>query len=151
MSNAAIKALETMELRDTDQWVRDNPAVFDVIMKQALYWPSLALPDPDNPAVVCGIVVIGEGEGELWMVVGKDFVGRTAVTVVRQLRSLFISAMQVFNLKNLRLCIRPSRDGLREWARHLGFRFDHAEPNGGMLGEGIEVWMFSKKEGVKWK
>lgn len=148
MSNAAINALMTMELRERDKWVIEHPDIWAIVLLQAEQFPAFALPDPVNPAAVCGIVPYGDGVAELWMVGSQRFKGRTALTVLRQGRSLIASFVQVYGLTRLIMSLRPDNAEARVWAKKLGFEFDRINPEGGILGNAIEVWKWSFNSGV---
>lgn len=144
--NSAVIALNSMPLRDTDQWMRDDASYWDLIMMQTSCYPAVVLPSADCPVVVCG-VVFEAGRGEMWMVVGQGLCGRVAGIVLRQQRSLILTAVAALDLSSLCMALRPDRHDAKRWARALGFEFCEFCAAGSFDGSDIEVWNYPIMKG----
>ena len=138
MINPAVHALETMVFHEREQWMKDNPEYYELILVQAMCFPAVVLPDVHNPALVCG-VVIDDRVGELWMICGEDF-DLHVKSILAQQKSLALSMIEAFSLTELRIALRPDRDDAKRWARGLGFVYDR--PGKSFTGEAIEYWTY---------
>lgn len=140
-SDKVADIVRDMDFHDSFSWVRDNPDCLKKVCEQARFFPSYALPDPDNPVAVVGIIP-SFGVGEAWMVTSKDFKGRVAYTVLEQQKQLCAAAIKVFSLNRLHMAVDPEHRHAREWAAAGGFVFDVPYRNGGIFGQDLELWVF---------
>lgn len=143
MNEYVIHALETMDLRDSDAWVRDYPEAAAQLLHQACNFPSFVLPDIDHPSVVCGI---GHslGVGEVWMLASSAFETNWRAVLPMQ-RELCASMYRTLSLHRMHMLVDAAAEKDKRYAAALGFEFDVPARRFGVRGKDMEFWVWPEK------
>lgn len=143
--NAVIDALQTMTLRPQDQWLLDDPRVFEKIMLQAWIFPCFVLPSPERPLAVVGLCH-EFGVGTVWMVTGEGF-GTEAKTILRQSRELIDMGVSSFGLHRTFMEVDAERRDAKRWAKLVGFEYETTLKRAGVRGNDLEIWLWPNWKG----
>lgn len=145
MSDRIIDIINTMPLAEDQQWMRDDPAVWQRLLGQCAGAPVCILPDMSTPALICGVVCEGR-RAELWMVRGQDFRGRVIGKVLRQQRALCAMIYQSLNLSEMMVSVWPEFDAGKRWAARLGFAYDRLVPSKEHNGKNVQIWVYQNEQ-----
>lgn len=147
MTKSVASALYKLDIHPNFQWVLDDPKYLEAMHFQALYYPSIAYPNNENPIAVMGITH-GFGVGEAWLITGKEFKGREAYNVLSLQKVMCGMACKLYDLNRLELKIDPKQKYARRWPQIAGFEFDVHYKNGGIFGQDLELWVYNQKEKI---
>lgn len=141
-----IDAFLALELRDEDAWIKRDQKFIDFIIVQIQNFPAFALPSPDAPVAIVGIVH-AFGSGVVWMVRGKNF--ESAVRTVLPLgRQLCCSMYEALGLHRMAMMVDVGRPDAERWAEGLGFEFETVLQRYGERGQNQSVFLWPDERGA---
>lgn len=145
MSHDVLQAFRRMSLRPDNQWMRDNPVACAEIEANIMAGPSIALPSPEQPAVVCGIVHC-YGIGTVWMVVGAEFTGCWRRVYAIQ-KSLLRSMFDALRLRRMHILVDAGNAVNRKYAECLGFVQETEKAHCGLGPRGEDLLFYIWRKG----
>lgn len=135
-----MKAFLNMEPRPNDeeaQRVMNTPELRLKVLQQIESGPSIALPNTDTPAMVCGALISDEFV-EVWMIAGVGFEKHLRV-LLRQQRQLLANFQQIFAPRQLKILVNPERASAAKYVQRLGFTYEKKKT--------IDVYCFNLGKG----
>jgi hypothetical protein len=144
MNEAVMRAFVKFRPSPAYLWHFADLQMWRAMKAQIENFPAHALPDPENPTVLCGCVH-SRGVGELWMVTGTGF-RRSAPTVLAQQRQLAADIYRALGLHRLEMRIDARRKEAWLWAGKLGFRHEATLKRAGREGNDTAVFIWPDKE-----
>ena len=136
-----LQAFRGMQPRKSDAWIYEHDDLRKLIEAQILNFPSFALPDKINPVCVFGIVPV-LGIGEIWMVTGQGFM-REARAVCMAQKQTIKSLVNILHLHRVCLKVEAENTPAKNYARYLGFDYEHTEINGSARATNLDVFVFN--------
>ena len=140
-----IDAFLRMDLRYCDEWMRANPQYRDHIVWQIQHYPAFALPTPQNPVAICGLVSLF-GSGTIWMVTGDGF-EKQVLQVLPLQRRLCADLYKALGLHRMDMEVLNGRDDAARYAEKLGFEFECVKQRAGANGEHLLIYLWPDERG----
>jgi len=139
-NNPVLTAFQTMAPADPSVPPAVPGQARDFIIKQIIHFPSIALPDAQNPACIVGIIPMG-GVAELWQYNGAGF-RRQAPVILGMAQGLAAAMYEIFNLHRMEMRVRRGFEGGGLWARRIGFEYETTLKRAGSRGEDMDIYLW---------
>lgn len=143
MSETVLSAFRSMVLHPENEWMATSDAARAEIENHIMIGPSCALPTPDDPAVIFGIVLT-YGIGTVWMVKGKKFDTCWRSVARRQMDycKVIFSALR---LRRMQILIDAAAERNIRYAEFMGFRRESLSPHEGLGPQGENLLFYTWK------
>lgn len=144
MTSPALIAFLKMKPRANDAEsvaIMTTPELRAKVIVQIEKFPAVALPDAENPAAICGIV-LADDMAEFWMVAGEGF-DKNLRQLLRHMRYLLQCAQVTFAPRALKIFVNPDRPGTERFAQALGFVYEKRKA--------AHVYTFKPKGETSWE
>ncbi len=147
MNSLAMEAFRNFRPSHEDAWVFEQPDILRLFEMQILNFPSYALPDPERPTALCGIVGMF-GAAEVWMLKGENF-RRSAPAVLTQMQELCAGIVRAWTLHRLEMRVVSGRTDAVLWALRVGFEYETTLSSADPLGRDLDIFLWPQNKGEK--